>query len=826
MHRERKSARRLPIVLCILLLVPVLSLGGVPSWALFATLFVAITSAIYLRLVGEWELLPEIVLILAVIFYCCLQAMPIPQSVVGFLSPRAEYVWSTARHQLLLSDGTGRFSLSLDPTTTFLEAVRWILNAFALAVGYAVGKRRGLTEGLVVISGVATVLAVTTLAHGVFGVERIYGFYSTNVVNSRWATSPLVNPNNLAGFLNLGLFSCSAIAMTTRRRARRFAASGVAALLLSQVVLSGSRGGVAAAAVGLVGIAVSTLFRRRRQSATFPVLAVMLVVGSGFVALLPYERVLPELQVEGFSKFSVLTWAQPILRDYFWFGCGAGAFEGAVSPLQPAHIQSAVLHPENFAFAWLAEWGVPIGGLFLVLFGVIFRPRKLGTWTGQRSYVASIGCGIFLIQNLADVAFSVPACTMALFSLMGVLRGSADKEKSATTTLPTGAVVGPTLLGLSSVFLVWGLVSRPLSVVETRNQAHRMYRSTDVTKPNEVKKLLERLETDLMVRPADPYLATLMALGESCDPAGSPLKWYGHALSLAPKRGQIHFLLAGALERRGAKNQALMELRTAVTYDEKLVQRVAEQALVWAEGPEDLFRAIPLSPVGARVVAGVIMRAPGLAVESRLALLDEGRSLDPNDPVLREQLIRALLDAEEQKLDRCRNRQCVTEARRHLSSVQKSAPPDGVIVEMEGVLLAAEGQAGRAAELLLTSCPREPLTCLETALRLAQAGHIPIEPVATALVSAACPNPEPCARAHLRISRAYREQGGLLIAAKHLKLAATAEPTARAWLRYAETAVSLQLRREALLALRMARSLSDGDAELRLKITGMEKSLP
>ena len=69
-------------------------------------------------------------------------------------------------------------------------------------------------------------------------------------------------------------------------------------------------------------------------------------------------------------------------------------------------------HAECFPLQWAAEWGVPVTLLALAAIAhLLWRGRRRAE--GWTAFLAT-GALVLLAQNLADVAFEVPAVCIAL----------------------------------------------------------------------------------------------------------------------------------------------------------------------------------------------------------------------------------------------------------------------------------------------------------------------------------------------------------------------------------------------------------------------------
>src|SRR5262249_4704283 len=109
--------------------------------------------------------------------------------------------------------------------------------------------------------------ALVTVAHGLLGATKVFGVYEPQFAAPAWHIGPLLNPNNLAGYLNLGIF-CGLGLLLIREPVLPPTAVGLGvAMLVGVEVTSASRGGMLTL---VLGIALFSVFlwsgaRRHRQ---------------------------------------------------------------------------------------------------------------------------------------------------------------------------------------------------------------------------------------------------------------------------------------------------------------------------------------------------------------------------------------------------------------------------------------------------------------------------------------------------------------------------------------------------------------------------------
>src|SRR5690606_6061809 len=108
-------------------------------------------------------------------------------------------------------------------------------------------------------------VAVVTLAHGLMGAEKVYGFVERSFDDSQWALSPLINSNNLTGYLNLGFFSGASLLVAKRSASRRATIALGMAMMAGLSLTSGSRGALGTWMLGVLSVGIISVVRLRRS---------------------------------------------------------------------------------------------------------------------------------------------------------------------------------------------------------------------------------------------------------------------------------------------------------------------------------------------------------------------------------------------------------------------------------------------------------------------------------------------------------------------------------------------------------------------------------
>jgi tetratricopeptide (TPR) repeat protein len=304
----------------------------------------------------------------------------------------------------------------------------------------------------------------------------------------------------------------------------------------------------------------------------------------------------------------------------------------------------------------------------------------------------------------------------------------------------------------------------------------------------------------------------------------NPFPWLNRALERGPTVARTHLFLAEVLRVRGADSQALLALSLAAQYEPPLASVVPRVALAITRDPNELVRAAPSGPVGAKVLAelGTAMTDPAdAAARARVDALALARNERLVPPRLR--LLERTLD----DLNRpggCPDRAaCEREVQTHADALAAFAPRSTHAARARGRLALLRGDVAGAVALLESGCqsPDDRGPCLELLIdahdragRAEEADRRLEE-----YVSVACARRTTCADGHAWAARWLLARGKNQRAVTELERAARADPIEARWLAVADAAERAGLRAAALDALDQVVALGGpaaGDAGARL----------
>lgn len=757
--------------------------------------------------------------------YTLFQIVPLPFSWVEVLSPHAAEVWRRALAPFR-EPVPGFVTLSVDPAASALEALKWASYACLYSAARGFQARRGSRPLVFLLFGVAVAVALVTFVHGALDAQRIYGLFAPKDPN-RWTRGPLVNGNNLAGYLNLGLFAAAGLLLSHKRAPMNWVFIAGIPLLAGSVLLTGSRGGVAALLVGT--LLIGWLSYRQSHATT----AGRVALGIGGVALFAaaWAAALagPELWIslterDASAKWKGFGWALGMIRDFPIFGVGRGAFETAFQPYRQSLGRDWTLvfaHAENLPIDWIAEWGTPVG--LAALGSLVWVARRPLRRALRDPVAAGLMTGLFVLvlQNLADFALELPGVMAAALVAFAAADESALLESPAswrTLTVPATAL---------AVALPVVLATGATPVQVERKRAHEAFTAWVKSGSKDPNVVMPGLRAAMRGHPGEAYfplLAGSVALRSGRD---NPLPFLGRALERSPLDGNAHLTLGYMLAERGNRRQAMLHLRLAARYDVTLRDGALTRIGYIARNRNDLLSAFPLGEPGGELLPEV---CPKLYAPLRVTCTREALTRNTS-PEAERRLVEALLAAIEGKHSPCRDEAvegCMTEADQHLTQLEKGGTgTDWRLAPLRARWLTLRGQTARAAGLLIDRCPAssDARDCSQQAFELSrQARDVPtLNAAAERYTALACGTPTRCASAHEAVARAFADLEAWGLAVTHFTRAAKEEPSVDRFIQAAAAAAELGSRSTVSMLIARAHRLGSVNESQQKRILAVEQ---
>jgi tetratricopeptide (TPR) repeat protein len=779
--------------------------------------------------------------------YTLIQAVPLPIGWLRAIAPANADVWE--RSLLPLGEAGPRWaSISLDPGASMVEALKWATYAAVFATASRVASCYGAKWGVAMVFGAATAAALTTLGHGLAGATKVYGLYQPTFWANAWHIGPLLNPNNLAGYLNLGALAGLGLLLSHRPVAPRWLIALGVALIVAIDVSSASRGGVFALPVGLVALAA---FARRKnkdepasQSASTWLL-LFAVAGGGVLAMLGgNSKAWAELYDKNLSKLEMVLWVKPMVRDHPFFGVGRGAFESVFPAYRATPGNVVYTHAENFVAQWATEWGLPVACAALGAFVWAFGPRRLGVHRSALAAGAWSGVAVLMLQNLVDLGLEIPALCIGAATLLGSLWGDSRRHGTREAARAAGGVypgvVSVAVGGAGAALVAAALLLGRHDVASDRADLLAAYEALPArpgprqpplsqTAPEQVSALRADLRRAMLRHPGEPYFPLIGALVARRARDHSPIPWLQRTLERGQVNGAAHLVLAEVLAGGGARAQALLELRIALEDDGLIVAQTAAFAVAWARSFEDVLVAVPdgLSGVPMLIELGRRLSSQPERADLRGRCDREAIARDPAAIAPRVREAEARIDelGRPEPSPLCGDHaHCRDEILEHADAIARADPDSATALNLRARIFLAEGKPEEAVKLLEKECDRvgERVPCLreraEAAARI-KAGA-PLASASKELLGAACVTNTDCADtatwlANLRLGR--NEASAALAL---LTRAAREDPSDEArWIRVADAATRAGAHVQAAEALeKVAKRRGGADPDLLRRI--------
>ncbi len=523
--------------------------------------------------------------------YTLLQLVPLPASMLAWLAPANAEVWRDALHPLR-EPGPALASVSLDPAATRVEVARGVLYICVYLAGLQIARRTEGTHFLErVLVGSVVLLAVISLLHPAFGLDRVLGIYRPQIPHGPRHTAPLLNANHLGGYVTIGICLVTGVLFSPRPAFPKPIAAVVGVVLVGVQVFIASRGALGSTVIGVLATAGLWRVARSRASATSWTGA-LVVLGLGasaaMVGLAAGEGAWTEIASKDLSKLDVFRHALRLCEHHGAWGIGRGAFE-SVFPKERAGVGNIVFtHPENVVVQWVTEWGIPVSVAAFAATAWCLRPKSAVV----RSHVPFGAWGALValtVHNLVDFSSEVPGVMIALCLCAATVTagvGAAPHRLSGWGNRP--ASLGAGLALAAAGVAVWTFVGRS---GELFNEEHAM--KERVSADTQDREAFHAAARAAMLRhPAEPYFPFLGAYRAAVARDESAIPWASRALERSPTYGRAHLMLARALFR-ASPSQARLEYRLAFEQDPGTFEAMRDEAPLLVGNYYDAMELLP-----------------------------------------------------------------------------------------------------------------------------------------------------------------------------------------------------------------------------------------
>ncbi len=260
------------------------------------------------------------------------------------------------------------------------------------------------------------------------------------------ASGTYISPNNLAGFLEMVLPLAVAYVLAGRMKiVTRILLAYAALVIMAGLTVTFSRGGWAAAGIGLAALLVALMGHRASRIAAALTLAILLVGGGFFVNHYLSKTAVYIVRVNDTTNGGrvVLNFRRDMWRvaaqmwlGHFWFGVGPGHYNYVFRLYRPVRVQMQPDRAHNDYLNLLADWGTT-GGIIVLGGMAAFAAGLWHTRRHVRRAENNLGGGGLSNRN----AFFLGAAA-------GLLALAAHSFVDFNLHIPANAILGVTLLAL------------------------------------------------------------------------------------------------------------------------------------------------------------------------------------------------------------------------------------------------------------------------------------------------------------------------------------------------------------------------------------------
>jgi tetratricopeptide (TPR) repeat protein len=546
--------------------------------------------------------------------YTALQCVPMPIGWLAVIAPHNADVWSRALAPLH-EPGPSWAPISLDPTATRVEVLKGVAYLAAFLAALRVARRKdGVRFLSVVVVVTALMLALAAFLHPTFGAHKLFGLYEPSTGISSRHLAPLMNPNNLAGYINVALCLAMSSLLAPEPHVPRPIAGAVVVVLVAAQVWVASRAGVTTMILGALIVIVIARITRTRHAGTAPTMALLtgsaLVVGTALFVLSGSDDAARELLDKDVSKLKMFAETTRGLPTMAFLGCGRGAFESVFPSFRTEPGYMTYAYPENVVAQWVVEWGIPVGAAGLMAIAFALRPNVVlaRSSTAGGAWAAMVALGV---QNLGDLGTEIPGLMIAgVVCAAIVAAGTPGQEprwfvqRWAQRPRWVARCVG----ACAAVALLGGVSALGWELHDDQGAMHRM-----ALEQHESAREAHATTRQAMLRhPAEPYLPFATALRSVRERDDDPMPWLGATLERAQIYGPAHMVLARTVAPR-SPSQARFEYRLAMEQAPNLINSIMAEAPHVVGGYVDAMELLPRDKQNA-VVSELLV----LAIQDRL----------------------------------------------------------------------------------------------------------------------------------------------------------------------------------------------------------------
>lgn len=492
-----------------------------------------------------------------------LQVTPLPCALVEALAPLSASRLRETYALLKLEAAPSLCYLTRDPASTREEVVKGlavVCGMLTAAMLAARGEQRWVFRA---VAGSTVLMAVVALLHHAVGAKMVFGMYQPIEVREVPLLAPLINPNNLGGFLALGVPVLMGLALEEENPRVRVALLGALGIIAATALMTRSRGAAGAIALGPALYAVIASLRTRGKSSTAgrgPRWLQLSTLGGIAVVLALaswawLDELVAEFEGSGWDKLDLIGRAARFSLAAPWIGVGRGAFAPAF--VNTLHEHYRFDYAESLLVQWATDWGIPAAVALTIGLGALWvRAARRARSHARVGAVAAVATAV--AQNTVDLGLELLGPALVTACLLGACASFPRSDRSESSRSLALRVLGGAL-ALIAVTAPLALASRLIDEHGPSIEQRLTARVEDKDRAT-FKAMLQRA---LLAHPSEPMLPIIGAHAALLHGEASAGPLINRAMQLAPGWAAPHVQAAQWLWNIGARHQAMLELRTA-----------------------------------------------------------------------------------------------------------------------------------------------------------------------------------------------------------------------------------------------------------------------
>ncbi|MBN2528134.1 MAG: O-antigen ligase family protein [Deltaproteobacteria bacterium] len=578
------NTRAIQIVLCIAIALPSIMLGGVHPQTL--GIMLALATVLFAFLEKQPRTTLDFVgwTFLGLIALTAFQLIPLPAPLVQILSP-ASFELRQASLEAVGAPEHHFMPLAVDIPITLNELAKLFVYLSVYWSIKTVGQVSGTRFVLRTIAVLGFGCAVIFLGHKIVMARQVYGFYHPmhKMFQNMEVSAPLINPNHMAALLSICAFVSIGLALNFEEKSRRALFVTFSVFTGGALMLTLSRGGIAAFVAGQLAfitlmILRNTMLRKfgaKREFSSIAWLPVALAFSLMLGMLAAGDAIVGEYLDGDATKLGIWKEAGPLYGMYPWVGCGRGGFMMVFPQVSNWTSHITFTHAENVVVQLLVDYGLIFGPLVLLAFTIAVSKRILGIPVRSTTMAMTAALIAIGVHNMVDFNLEIPGVAVVAIAVLAVLTVSNPRAaRGHRNWIVPFPGFGQYILAATSLLLcVAMLITLPNKQIETEENRAEIALARKDTHYFEA----ENFGAAIYRHPAAYYLFLLA--GNYWDETGkqSPLPLWSRAMVLNPHAGAPHYQVGKFLLERGYVDQALLEFGFAAQNDDRYIGSIASR---------------------------------------------------------------------------------------------------------------------------------------------------------------------------------------------------------------------------------------------------------